>query len=84
MDNDIHTELTGKKFNVLKFIKRFFIGLLISITSVLSISSLFVYFYEDDVKAIIFNELNKHLNCKIIVETQNIDLTIIKSFPKCA
>lgn len=84
MDNEIHTELTGKKFNVLKFIKRFFIGLLITITSVLSISSLFVYFYEDGVKAIIINELNKHLNCKIIVEPQNIDLTIIKSFPKCA
>jgi hypothetical protein len=43
-----------------------------------------VYFYEDDVKAIIISELNKHLNCKITVEPQHIDLTIIKSFPKCA
>ena len=62
MDNEFHTESTAKKFNLLKFIKRFFVGLLITITSVLSISSLFVYIYEDDVKTIIIKELNKHLN----------------------
>jgi len=84
MTTDQHTESSSKTFSILRFMKRLFFGLLISITSLLTISSFLVYFYEDDVKAIIIKELNKHLNSKITVEPQNIDLTIIKSFPKCA
>jgi hypothetical protein len=84
MNTEEYIEPNSKSFSVLRFIKRLFFGLLISMTSLLTISSLLVYFCEDDVKAIIINELNKHLNCKITVEPQHIDLTIIKSFPKCA
>ncbi len=42
------------------------------------------YFYSDDVKGLIIKELNKHLNSQIVIEPQNIDLTIVKSFPQCA
>lgn len=84
MTTDQHTESTSKTFSILRFTKRLFFGLLITITSILTISTSLIYFYEDEVKAIIINELNKHLNSRITVEPQNIDLTIIKSFPKCA
>ena len=43
-----------------------------------------VYFYEDEVKAIIVTELNKNLKSEVKVDPKNIDLTIIKTFPECA
>ena len=84
MDPEINNEIIIKKFSIWLFFKRLFLGVIIFLVSVFSISVLLVYVYEDDVKALIIKELNKHLNSKITVEPQNIDLTIIKSFPKCA
>ena len=43
-----------------------------------------VFIYEDEVKAVIIKELNKNLNAEIKLDTKNIDLTIIKTFPDCA
>lgn len=43
-----------------------------------------VFIYEDDVKSIIITELNKNLKSEVKVDPKNIDLTFIKSFPKCA
>lgn len=84
MDSDINNEIKIHKNKVLKFLKRFILGFFLTIISFMSISILLVYVYEDDVKKIIITELNKHLNSKITVEPNDIDLTIIKSFPKCA
>lgn len=56
----------------------------ISILAVISISSFLVWFYKDEVIAKVIQELNKHLNSEVRVEPNNIDLTIMKSFPKCA
>lgn len=43
-----------------------------------------VFVYEDEVKEAIINELNKNLKSEVKVDPKNIDLTFIKSFPKCA
>lgn len=43
-----------------------------------------VFVYEDEVKSIIIGELNKNLKSEVKVDPKNIDLTFIKSFPKCA
>lgn len=43
-----------------------------------------VFIYEDEVKSIIIGELNKNLKSEVRVDPKNIDLTFIKSFPKCA
>lgn len=84
MNLEINNEITIKKFSIWLFFKRLVLGTIISLISFFSISVLLVYVYEDDVKSLIIKELNKHLNSKVTVEPQNIDLTILKSFPKCA
>ena len=43
-----------------------------------------IFVYEDEVKSIIIGELNKNLKSEVKVDPKNIDLTFIKSFPKCA
>lgn len=43
-----------------------------------------VFIYEDEVKSAIIGELNKNLKSEVKVEPGNIDLTFIKTFPKCA
>jgi hypothetical protein len=43
-----------------------------------------VVVYEDEVKAVVIKELNKHLATEVRIEPKNIDLTFISSFPKCA
>ena len=40
--------------------------------------------YEDEVKAAIISELNKHLNAEVKISPADIDLTIVKSFPDCS
>lgn len=61
-----------------------FFTIVISVLSLLIIGVTLVVIYEDDVKAIVIKELNKHLNAEVRVDPKNIDLTIIKSFPDCA
>jgi hypothetical protein len=73
-----------KPFSIWKFLKRLFLSLVIGVISVLGISILLVYVYEDDVKQLIIKELNKHLKAEVRIDPKNIDLTILKSFPKCA
>lgn len=43
-----------------------------------------VFVYEDEVKQAIIGELNKNLKSEVRVDPKNIDITFIKSFPKCA
>jgi len=51
-----------------------------------SISALvtLLFVYEDEVKAAILTELNKHLKAEVKVDPKNIDLTILKTFPDCS
>ncbi|MES2133769.1 MAG: AsmA-like C-terminal region-containing protein [Bacteroidota bacterium] len=73
-----------KTFSIWRFLKRLFFTIVIGSLSVIIISVSLVYIYEDDVKAIIIKELNKHLNSEVRIDPKNIDLTILKSFPDCA
>ena len=70
--------------NLWKIVRRIFIYLSILVLMLISGGALLGYFYSDDVKGLIIKELNKHLNSQIVIEPQNIDLTIVKSFPQCA
>lgn len=58
------------------------LALTIMILGIAAVSLVFVY--EDEVKSIIIGELNKNLKSEVKVDPKNIDLTFIKSFPKCA
>lgn len=73
-----------KTFSAWRFIRRLFFTVVISVLSLLIIGLTLVVIYEDDVKAIVIKELNKHLNAEVRIDPKNIDLTIIKSFPDCA
>lgn len=73
-----------KRFSLWRFIKRLFISVFVFVFLILGTSVVLVVFYEDDVKALIIEELNKHLKTEVIVEPENIDLTVIKTFPECA
>ena len=75
---------TKKSFSIWRFLRRLFLTLIISVISIIGISVVLVYVYEDDVKSLIIKELNKHLNSEVRIDPKNIDLTIIKSFPDCA
>jgi uncharacterized protein involved in outer membrane biogenesis len=43
-----------------------------------------LFVYEDEVKAAIVTELNKHLKSEVKIDPKNIDLTIISTFPDCS
>lgn len=49
---------------------------------VFSVVLLFVY--EDEVKSIVIKELNKNLMAEVVVQPEDIDLTILKTFPFCS
>lgn len=59
------------------FVIVFFIIIIGTITSLLII-------YEEEVKSAIVKELNKHLKAEVRIDPENIDLTILHSFPDCA
>lgn len=84
MEETNHIQIPEKKFSIWRFLKRLIITLIVSVIFITGISTLLVIVYEDDVKALIIKELNKHLNTEVRVEPKNIDLTILKSFPNCA
>lgn len=73
-----------KKFSVGRLIKRLVLSLILGTLTLLIGAAALVYFYEDEVKQMIIAELNKHLQSEIKVQPENIDLTIIRTFPSCA
>lgn len=62
-----------------------FLGALLLLVIILAGSLIgLLFYYEDDVKVIVVTELNKHLNAEVKIEPDNIDITILKSFPDCS
>lgn len=57
-----------------------FLAVLVILLGLLSL----LFIYEDEVKAAVISELNKHLKAEIKIAPENIDLTIIKTFPDCS
>ena len=43
-----------------------------------------VFLYQKEIKAQVVNELNKHLKVKVYINPDDIDFTILKTFPKAA
>jgi len=57
----------------------------ISILFVLLVTPvILVFVYEKEIKAQIVTELNKHLKVKVFINPDDIDFTILKTFPKAA
>ena len=50
----------------------------------LAIPALLLLIYQKEIKAQIVNELNKHLKVKVYINPDDIDFTILKTFPKAA
>lgn len=56
-------------------------GLVLFVAGLL-LSLLFIY--EDEVKAAVITELNRHLKAEVRIDPRDMDLTIIRSFPDCS
>ncbi|MDF2447624.1 MAG: hypothetical protein K0R26_128 [Bacteroidota bacterium] len=73
-----------KRHGSLRFIKRLFLWVFVMIVSFIGICISLVIIYEKDVVNLIIKELNKYLKTEVRIHPNNIDLTILKSFPDCA
>ena len=81
---EISPEIAPKKKSFLKRLIKFifYFSLLIVFVCVSLVSLLFIY--QDDVKQVLLGEINKHLKAEVKIDPQNIDLTILKTFPDCS
>lgn len=70
--------------NPFKIAVKILLALLISILALIGTSVLLLFVYENDIKNAIVGELNKNLNAEVKINPENINLTIIKTFPDCA
>lgn len=78
------TQLNTSKRTVFKKIRRILLWIiLLAVFFILSLLTL-LFVYEDEVKAAIVSELNKHLKAEVKIDPKNIDLTILKTFPDCS
>ncbi len=84
MENFTTIPESKKPFGIWRFLKRTFLTLVIGTTVIVALCITLAFVYEDDVKAIVIKELNKHLNAEVRIDPKNIDLTILRSFPDCA
>jgi hypothetical protein len=83
LENDLQIP-EKKRFSLFRFLFKTVLWCF-SITLVLAVIAVsLVFIYENEVKSAIIGELNKNLRSEVNVEPVNIDLTVIKSFPKCA
>jgi hypothetical protein len=64
-----------------KKILLWFTGILLLL---LTIPTLLLFIYQKEIKGQIVNELNKHLKVKVYINPDDIDFTILKTFPKAA
>ncbi len=63
---------------------KFLFWLLLSVFVLMGTLLTLLFVYQDEVKATIIGELNKHLNSEVKIDPKNIDLTIISTFPDCS
>jgi len=79
MENQL-PEIPEKKLRLKKWLKPL-LWVFTSFLIVIILSITLVFIYEDEIKSAVIDELNQHLNAEIIIKPENIDLTIIRSFP---
>jgi hypothetical protein len=73
-----------RSFSIVRFIFKTIAWLFIILIISVGIAVCLVFAYENEVKGAIVKELNKNLKSEVKIDPANIDLTIIKTFPKCA
>ena len=67
-----------------KIVAKIFLIAIASAFAVLAAAILLLFVYENDIKQVILGELNKNLKAEVKIKPENIQLTIIKSFPDCS
>src|ERR1700741_3149396 len=67
--------------NVFRVLLKTFMWIVVSLVVLLATAIALVFIYEDEVKEAMIGELNKHLNAEIKIDPENIDLTVVRSFP---
>lgn len=65
----------------MKVIKRIFLLFFFFVFTVIGTLLLIAFVYEDEVKEYMIKELNKNLKTKVIVDSKNIDFSLISNFP---
>jgi hypothetical protein len=73
----------AKPYRLKLFLKTLLVLFIVLLTLMISCVAL-VFVYEKEVKAAIITEINKHLRAKVVIQPENIDLTIVSSFPDCS
>ncbi len=81
INKTIHIIVNSKSW---RFLKKITLVSLCGLLCVFLLAVGLVFFYEKEAKALLVNELNKHLNAEVKINTNDINLTIIKTFPNCA
>lgn len=85
MESALHINESQKpKKSFFRKLLKFLFWLIFIFILLITTSIALVFIYEDDVKAVIIKELNKNLNAEVRINPEDIDLTIIKTFPDCA
>ena len=67
-----------------KLVKKILLWLTGILFVLLATPVVLVVVYEKEIKAQVVNELNKHLKVKVFINPDDIDFTILKTFPKAA
>src|ERR1700757_1206947 len=67
-----------------KIVKKILLWLFSICALLLIIPVLIVLIYQKEIKEQVVNELNKHLKVKVYINPDDIDFTILKTFPKAA
>lgn len=70
--------------SVFKTIRKIILSIFLMLVFFVLSAIALLFIYEDEVKAAIVSELNKHLKAEIKIDPKNIDLTILKTFPDCS
>lgn len=81
---DDYTITEPVKMSKWKKIKRFVLWIVVLFLLFIVGLITIILVYQNDVKAAVVKELNKHLKAEVKIDPKNIDLTIIKTFPDCS
>lgn len=73
-----------KKNSFAKIVKRFFFGLLLLFLLLISGGFIIGFFYGDEVKAYVIQQLNSQLKTQVVVDPHNIQFSVIKNFPSAS
>lgn len=73
-----------KKRSFARRLLRFFLWTVFSFVLLIAAAATLGYIYRDEVKGYVIAEANKYLNTQVIVRPENIDLTVLSSFPNAS